>query len=232
MGPRCSVSAAIRPGSRRHVAGRGHHAPSSTLSRDRVVSSLTSAVPGLTSWTASGRSWGGRGVGSAMAAARPRFARRCVPATTLVWPPTRNASLGFTVLRGRRTGRGAAPATGAWTGKALVTPELGDLGRRRMKLPPRAREGGSHGNTARAEDVPRPRHEGLGRGDRGQPPLGVTGAKLHDDLGIDAQDLAAACTYLAGEGLITVDWVAGNTPAMVTLTHQGIRLMEAEEERG
>ncbi|WP_326619848.1 hypothetical protein OG863_21330 [Streptomyces decoyicus] len=62
--------------------------------------------------------------------------------------------------------------------------------------------------------------------------LGVTGAKLHDDLGIDAEDLAAACTYLAGEGLITVDWVAGNTPAMVTLTHQGIRLMEAEEERG
>lgn len=62
--------------------------------------------------------------------------------------------------------------------------------------------------------------------------LGVTGAKLHGDLGIDAEDLAAACTYLAGEGLITVDWVAGNTPAMVTLTHQGIRLMEAEEERG
>lgn len=61
--------------------------------------------------------------------------------------------------------------------------------------------------------------------------LGVTGSQLHDDLGIDAQDLAAACTYLAGEGLITVDWTAGNTPAMVSLTHQGIRLMEAEEEK-
>ncbi|MGW7578656.1 hypothetical protein [Streptomyces sp. NPDC054765] len=60
--------------------------------------------------------------------------------------------------------------------------------------------------------------------------LGVTGAKLHEALGIDAQDLAAACTYLVGEGLITVDWTAGNTPAMVMLTHQGIRLMEAEEE--
>ncbi|MGY5123205.1 hypothetical protein [Streptomyces nigrescens] len=62
--------------------------------------------------------------------------------------------------------------------------------------------------------------------------LGITGAKLHDELGMDAQDLAAACTYLAGEGLVTVDWAAGNTPAMVSLTHQGIRLMEAEEERG
>ncbi|MEU8783418.1 hypothetical protein [Streptomyces sp. NPDC048637] len=62
--------------------------------------------------------------------------------------------------------------------------------------------------------------------------LGITGAKLHDELGIDAQDLAAACTYLVGEGLVTVDWAAGNTPAMVSLTHQGIRLMEAEEERG
>ncbi|MFE7316645.1 hypothetical protein ACFU7T_26655 [Streptomyces sp. NPDC057555] len=47
---------------------------------------------------------------------------------------------------------------------------------------------------------------------------------------IPAEDLAAACTYLVGEDLITVDWTAGNTPAMVTLTHQGIRCMEAEEE--
>lgn len=61
--------------------------------------------------------------------------------------------------------------------------------------------------------------------------LGVTGAKLHDDLGVPEADLAAACTYLVDEGLITVDWAAGNTPAMVTLTHQGIRLMEAEEEK-
>ncbi|MEU2873335.1 hypothetical protein ABZ769_29735 [Streptomyces olivoreticuli] len=60
--------------------------------------------------------------------------------------------------------------------------------------------------------------------------LGVTGAKLHD-LGVPEEDLAAACTYLVGEGLITVDWTAGNTPTMVALTHQGIRLMEAEEEK-
>ncbi|MFI6490363.1 hypothetical protein [Streptomyces sp. NPDC050564] len=60
--------------------------------------------------------------------------------------------------------------------------------------------------------------------------LGVTGAKLHDDLQVPEQDLAAACAYLVGEGLITVDWAQGNTPAMVTLTHQGIRLMEVEEE--
>jgi hypothetical protein len=60
--------------------------------------------------------------------------------------------------------------------------------------------------------------------------LGVTGAKLRDDLQVPEQDLAAACAYLAGEGLIAVDWEQGNTPAMVTLTHQGIRLMEAEEE--
>ncbi|MFC9916655.1 hypothetical protein [Streptomyces sp. NPDC059862] len=60
--------------------------------------------------------------------------------------------------------------------------------------------------------------------------LGVTGAKLRDDLHMSEQDLAAACAYLAGEGLITVDWAQGNTPAMATLTHQGIRFMEAEEE--
>ncbi|WP_330319241.1 hypothetical protein [Streptomyces platensis] len=60
--------------------------------------------------------------------------------------------------------------------------------------------------------------------------LGVTGAKLAQDLTIPAEDLAAACTYLVGEDLITVDWAASNTPAMVTLTHQGIRRMEAEEE--
>ncbi|MFD5736025.1 hypothetical protein [Streptomyces sioyaensis] len=61
--------------------------------------------------------------------------------------------------------------------------------------------------------------------------LGVTGTKLAQDLAIPAEDLAAACTYLVGEGLITVDWTAGNTPAMVTLTHQGIRRMETEEEK-
>ncbi|MDJ0382341.1 hypothetical protein [Streptomyces sp. G-G2] len=61
--------------------------------------------------------------------------------------------------------------------------------------------------------------------------LGMTGARLAHDLDIPEQDLAAACTYLAGEGLITIDWEPGNIPAMVTLTHQGIRLMEAEEEK-
>ncbi|MGW3628323.1 hypothetical protein [Streptomyces sp. NPDC000880] len=60
--------------------------------------------------------------------------------------------------------------------------------------------------------------------------LGVTGSRLRDDLGVHEEDLAAACTYLVGEGLIAVDWSTGNTPSMVTLTHQGIRLMEAEEE--
>lgn len=60
--------------------------------------------------------------------------------------------------------------------------------------------------------------------------LGVTGARLRDDLQVPEQDLAAACAYLVGEELITVDWTQGNTPAMVMLTHRGIRLMEAEEE--
>ncbi|MFJ6479889.1 MULTISPECIES: hypothetical protein [unclassified Streptomyces] len=60
--------------------------------------------------------------------------------------------------------------------------------------------------------------------------LGITGAQLRRDLHVPEQDLAAACTYLAGEGLITVDWDPGNTPAMVTLTHEGIRHMEADEE--
>ncbi|MFJ5025746.1 hypothetical protein [Streptomyces goshikiensis] len=60
--------------------------------------------------------------------------------------------------------------------------------------------------------------------------LGITGAQLRRDLHVPEQDLAAACTYLAGEGLITVDWEPGNTPAMVTLTLEGIRRMEAEEE--
>ena len=57
--------------------------------------------------------------------------------------------------------------------------------------------------------------------------LGITGASCD---AIPEQDLAADCTYLAGESLITVDWEPGNTPAMVTLTHEGIRRMEAEEE--
>jgi len=59
---------------------------------------------------------------------------------------------------------------------------------------------------------------------------GTTGSKLRDDLGLPEQDLAAACMYLAGEGLVEVDWTTHHTPAMVTLTHEGIRQMEAEEE--
>jgi hypothetical protein len=58
----------------------------------------------------------------------------------------------------------------------------------------------------------------------------ATEGNRRDDLQIPEQDLAAACAYLVGEELITVDWAQGNTPAMVMLTHRGIRLMEAEEE--
>ncbi|MFF4693215.1 hypothetical protein [Streptomyces sp. NPDC001307] len=60
--------------------------------------------------------------------------------------------------------------------------------------------------------------------------LGIDGAKLRTELGIPEQDMAAACMYLAAEGLVVVDWERGNTPAMITLTHQGIRQMETEEE--
>lgn len=60
--------------------------------------------------------------------------------------------------------------------------------------------------------------------------LGTTGLRLRDDLRLPEQDLAAACTYLVGEGLVEVDWTTHHTPAMVTLTHEGIRQMEAEEE--
>ncbi|MFE9093210.1 hypothetical protein [Streptomyces sp. NPDC007264] len=60
--------------------------------------------------------------------------------------------------------------------------------------------------------------------------LGVDGAKLRTDLGIPEQDMAAACMHLAGEGWVVVHWGRGNRPAMITLTHQGIRRMETEEE--
>lgn len=60
--------------------------------------------------------------------------------------------------------------------------------------------------------------------------VGIAGTRLRDDLGIPDEDMAAACTYLEGEGLVTADWATGNTPAMIMLTHQGIRFMEAEEE--
>jgi hypothetical protein len=54
--------------------------------------------------------------------------------------------------------------------------------------------------------------------------LGAPGRKLRNDLRIPEDDLA-------GEGRITVDRKPGNTPAMASLTHQGIRRMEAEEEQ-
>ncbi|MCW7942317.1 hypothetical protein AAW14_09745 [Streptomyces hygroscopicus] len=58
----------------------------------------------------------------------------------------------------------------------------------------------------------------------------VSGATLRDELNLPDEDLSAACAYLAGEGLITVDWTSHKTPAMVSLTHEGIRFMEEEEE--
>ncbi|KUJ49821.1 hypothetical protein MBT84_21860 [Streptomyces sp. MBT84] len=60
--------------------------------------------------------------------------------------------------------------------------------------------------------------------------LGLTGAQLRENLAIPEEDLAAACTYLAAEGLIQVDWARGNTPSMVTLKHKGIQLMETDEK--
>ncbi|NGO42019.1 hypothetical protein [Streptomyces ureilyticus] len=59
----------------------------------------------------------------------------------------------------------------------------------------------------------------------------VSGATLRDKLRIPDEDLSAACAYLAGEGLITVDWTSHKTPATVSLTHEGIRFMEEREER-
>ncbi|MFF9767847.1 hypothetical protein ACF1GT_14700 [Streptomyces sp. NPDC014636] len=59
--------------------------------------------------------------------------------------------------------------------------------------------------------------------------LGLAGAQLCEDL-VPEEDLAAACMYWAAEGLIELDWARGNTPAMVTLTHKGIQLMETEEK--
>ncbi|AYV25304.1 hypothetical protein EES41_00990 [Streptomyces sp. ADI95-16] len=49
-----------------------------------------------------------------------------------------------------------------------------------------------------------PRYEAV----EGNRLLGITGAQLRRDLHVSEQDLAAACTYLAGEGLITVDIAA------------------------
>lgn len=58
----------------------------------------------------------------------------------------------------------------------------------------------------------------------------VNGSALRAELGLPDEDLSAACAYLAEEGLISVDWTSHRTPATVALTHEGIRLMEEEEE--
>ncbi|MGW3509442.1 hypothetical protein [Streptomyces sp. NPDC000994] len=58
----------------------------------------------------------------------------------------------------------------------------------------------------------------------------VSGATLRDELHVPDEDLTAACAFLVGEGLITVEWTSHNTPATLSLTHDGIRIMEEEEE--
>ncbi|MER5915428.1 hypothetical protein ABT124_34570 [Streptomyces sp. NPDC001982] len=58
----------------------------------------------------------------------------------------------------------------------------------------------------------------------------VSGSALRAELGLPDEDLSAACVYLADEGLINVDWTSHRTPAAVSLTHEGIRLMEELEE--
>ncbi|MHB9860593.1 hypothetical protein [Streptomyces sp. YIM S03343] len=58
----------------------------------------------------------------------------------------------------------------------------------------------------------------------------VSGSELRAELDLPDEDLSAACAYLADEGLINVDWTSHRTPAAVSLTHEGIRLMEKQEE--
>lgn len=58
----------------------------------------------------------------------------------------------------------------------------------------------------------------------------VSGATLRDEVSLPDADLSAACAYLADAGLITVDWTSHKTPATASLTHEGIRFMEEEEE--
>ncbi|MFF4963002.1 hypothetical protein [Streptomyces sp. NPDC001222] len=58
----------------------------------------------------------------------------------------------------------------------------------------------------------------------------VSGSALRAELGLPDDDLFAACAYLADEGLISVEWTSHRTPAAVSLTHEGIRLMEEREE--
>ncbi|MFF5537254.1 hypothetical protein ACFY71_33140 [Streptomyces cinerochromogenes] len=59
----------------------------------------------------------------------------------------------------------------------------------------------------------------------------IIGTELRSELGMPDEDLSAACAYLADEGLISVDWTSHHTPAAVSLTHEGIRLMEEQEEQ-
>jgi hypothetical protein len=59
----------------------------------------------------------------------------------------------------------------------------------------------------------------------------VSGSALRTELGLPDEDLFAACAFLADEGLISVDWTSHQTPAAVSLTHEGIRLMEEQEEQ-
>ncbi|WP_460107085.1 hypothetical protein [Streptomyces sp. YKOK-J1] len=58
----------------------------------------------------------------------------------------------------------------------------------------------------------------------------VSGSALRTELGLPDEDLSAACSYLADDGLISVEWTSHRTPATVSLTHEGIRLMEEQEE--
>ncbi|MEV6741033.1 hypothetical protein AB0N14_30575 [Streptomyces sp. NPDC051104] len=58
----------------------------------------------------------------------------------------------------------------------------------------------------------------------------VSGATLRDEVRLPDADLYAACAYLADAGLITVDWTSHKTPATASLTHEGIRFMEEEED--
>ncbi|MGV9344456.1 hypothetical protein ACWDSD_06525 [Streptomyces spiralis] len=86
--------------------------------------------------------------------------------------------------------------------------------------------GGRHGRTART----RPRCEQLyGAVAHNRPEVG--GAVLRDELGLPDEDLSAACTCPAGDGLISIDWTSHRAPAAVAPTHEGIRLME-ELEKG
>ena len=58
----------------------------------------------------------------------------------------------------------------------------------------------------------------------------VSGSVLRADLDLPDEDLSAACVYLSDEGLINVEWTSHRTPAAVSLTHVGVRLMEELEE--